>query len=173
MRFIFRNWHIKLSAMALATILYTGIVFSGSFSEDTLPGVDVEPVRKPDNTYLFTDATLAVDVDYRVSVTDLPRVGRESFQAIVDLSTYDLDRAGEPQRLAVEVAADTGIEILDWEPRQVTVRLDAIDMRQVPVVVDLGDVPDGFAVGEPSVEPGRVEIRGPATRLAEVGSAVA
>ncbi|MDQ3880389.1 MAG: hypothetical protein M3295_04880, partial [Chloroflexota bacterium] len=116
--FLFRNWHIKLSAVALATVLYTGIVFSGSFSEDTLPGVDVQPVRKPDNTYLFSDGALAVDVDYRVARTQATRIGRESFQAFVDLSTYDLTRPGEPQRLPVEVTADAGIQVLDWEPRQ-------------------------------------------------------
>ncbi|MFN2484941.1 MAG: YbbR-like domain-containing protein [Candidatus Limnocylindria bacterium] len=173
MGLLLRNWHIKLSAIALATILYTGIVFSGSFSEDTLPGVDVQPVRKPDNTYLFSDAPVAVDVDYRAARTQVTRIGRDSFQAFVDLSTYDLTRPGEPQRLAVEVTADEGIQVLDWEPRQVTVRLDELAVREVPVVVDPGQVPGGFEVGTPSIEPTRVEARGPRTRLAEVVQAVA
>ena len=33
MRFLLRNWHLKLSAVLLATVLYTGLVFSGSFSD--------------------------------------------------------------------------------------------------------------------------------------------
>lgn len=173
MRFIFRNWHIKLSAIASAIVLYTGIVFSGSFSEDTLPGVDVQPVRKPDNTYLFSDEALAVDVEYRAAVTLVGRIGRESFQAFVDLSTYDLTRPGEAQRLAVEVTADEGIQVLDWEPRQVTIRLDELAVREVPVVVDAAEVPSGFELGEATVEPSRVQVRGPRTQLAEVVQAVA
>ncbi|MDQ3880022.1 MAG: CdaR family protein, partial [Chloroflexota bacterium] len=63
--------------------------------------------------------------------------------------------------------------VLDWEPRQVTVRLDELAVREVPVVVDAGDVPEGFELGTPSVEPTRVQARGPRTRLAEVVQAVA
>ena len=42
-RFLLRNWHLKLSAVLLATVLYTGLVFSGSFSDDTIE----LPVRQP------------------------------------------------------------------------------------------------------------------------------
>jgi len=36
MGFLLRNWHLKLSAVLLATVLYTGLVFSGSFSEESI-----------------------------------------------------------------------------------------------------------------------------------------
>ena len=36
MGFLLRNWHLKLSAVLLATVLYTGIVFSGAFDEATI-----------------------------------------------------------------------------------------------------------------------------------------
>ena len=33
-----RNWQLKLASVAVATILYTGLVFSGTFSDETHPG---------------------------------------------------------------------------------------------------------------------------------------
>ena len=36
MGFLLRNWHLKLSAVALSTVLYTGLVFSGSLPESRL-----------------------------------------------------------------------------------------------------------------------------------------
>lgn len=175
MGFVLRNWPIKLAAVAIATILYTGIVFSGSFREETWNGpVDVETVGKPDNTYLFTDEPLAVEeVRYRVPATIVQRVTRESFQAVVDLADYDIARAGEPQRLSVSVTAADGIQVLDWAPRQVTVRLDQLSVRELDVVVDAGEVPPGFELGTAEVEPQTVEAHGPRTRLAEVVHAVA
>lgn len=175
MRFLVRNWHIKVAAVAIATILYTGIVFSGSFREETWNGpVDVETVGKPENTYLFTDEPLAVEqVQYRVPATIVQRVSRESFQAVVDLADYDIARAGEPQRLSVSVTAADGIQVLDWSPRQVTVRLDELSVRQLDVVVQPGEVPAGFELGEATVSPLTVEAHGPRSRLAEVVQAVA
>ena len=36
MNILLRNWHLKLSAVLLAMVLYTGLVFSGSFSDAEL-----------------------------------------------------------------------------------------------------------------------------------------
>ena len=173
MGLLLRNWHIKLAATAIATVLYTGIVFSGSFREESLPAIEVQALHQPANTHLVDGGLTSVDVRFRAPVNLLPRVSRASFQAFVDLSTYDLDRAGEPQRLAVEVTGDDGIQVLDWTPRQLTVTLDHLGTRRIPVVVDPGELPDGFEVGTPRVDPVSVEARGPRSQLAEVLHAVA
>ena len=38
MGILLRNWHLKLSAVLLSTVLYTGLVFSGSFTDVDDPG---------------------------------------------------------------------------------------------------------------------------------------
>ena len=47
MTWLVRNWHLKLGAVALATVLYTGFVYSGSFSEQTFSGVPVLRLSTP------------------------------------------------------------------------------------------------------------------------------
>ena len=172
---LFRNWHIKLAAVAIATIFYTGIVFSGSIREETWTGsIPIQPVDQPQGWYLLEPESLyVVSVDYRVPVQMLGRLSSESFQAVVDLREYDLGRAGEPQRLSVTVTADDGVQVLDWSPRAVTITLDEVAARPVQVVVDHGAVPDGYAVGTPRVDVRQVQVQGPRSVLNEVVQAVA
>ena len=66
MGILLRNWHLKLSAILLATILYTGLVFSGSFSESTLE-VRIEQVNASRDVFVLSGDPGVVEVTYRVA----------------------------------------------------------------------------------------------------------
>src|SRR5919108_630752 len=83
------NWHLKLGALALATVLYTGLVFSGSFTVETEAGVLVEGLNQPDGTVLLGAFLGTVDVRYRASPEAVGAIDPSSFAASVDLSAYD------------------------------------------------------------------------------------
>src|SRR5918997_842451 len=118
MRFLLRNWHLKLSAVLLATVLYTGLVFSGSFTDSTL------------------------EVRYRVANEQAAAVTAADIAVRVDLSAYDMERAPYPQQLPLQARSlRDGIEILTVEPETVLVQLDRVEVRSVPVEVDPGTVP--------------------------------
>ena len=175
MRSLLRNWHLKLGAVALATILYTGLVFSGSFSEHTSPGVPVTSVNQPDGTYLLSPQQLrSVDVRYRVS-TDTPlRVTAESFAVTVDLARYAMTASPEAQSLPIRVRSLLdGMTILDFSPKTVSVAIDRLGERSVRVVVDRGEVPVGLEIGTPTLSDKQVAASGPASLLRRVDRAVA
>ncbi len=174
MRFLLRNWHLKLSAVLLATVLYTGIVFSGAFDEATIQ-VRIEQVNQPANSYVLTGDLGFVQVRYRAAQELLGNVVAEAaFVARVDLSTYDMDDAPAPQVLDVEVRSlNENIEVLSVEPDTVRVEIDQRDQRMVPVEVDLGTVPDGLVVEEPETSEDEVQVRGPASIVAQVDRVVA
>jgi YbbR domain-containing protein len=173
MRFLLRNWHLKLSAVLLATVLYTGLVFSGSFSESSLQ-VPIDDTNQPPNSQVLSGDLGTVEVRYRASNDVAGTVGDQAFVASVDLSTYDMGRAPEPQVLDVEVLPLTDdIEIQSFEPRTVRVAIDRIETRSVPVEVDPGEVPDGLEIGEPVVSAEEVEIRGAASVVGLVDRVVA
>jgi len=132
MAWLFRNWALKLGAVALATILYTGLVFSGSFSDKTLPDVPVTALAQPEGTYLLTQQLGRVDIRYR-SATDAPvTVTAESFAVTIDLASYDMTQAAQVQSLKIHVRSLTdGVEILSYTPNAVSVALDRIDEMQV------------------------------------------
>jgi YbbR domain-containing protein len=174
MGFLLRNWHLKLSAVLLATVLYTGIVFSGAFDEATIQ-VRIEQVNQPANSYVLTGDLGFVQVRYRAAQELLGNVVAEAaFVARVDLSTYDMDDAPAPQVLDVEVRSlNESIEVLSVEPATVRVEIDQRDQRMVPVEVDFGTVPEGLEVDEPETSEDEVQVRGPASVVARVDRVVA
>ncbi|HUH16960.1 MAG TPA: CdaR family protein [Methylomirabilota bacterium] len=173
MRFLLRNWHLKVSAILLATILYTGFVFSGSFSVATIE-VRASTVNQPERSFLLSGDLGTVRVEYRTISDRLSGVLAEAFVATVDLSEYDMERAPAPQVLPVDVTALTdGIDIISVEPSTVRVQLDRLQERTVPVEVDPGSVPQGLALGDPELSAEEVEVRGPSSVVAQVDRAVA
>ena len=174
MGFLLRNWHLKLSAVLLATVLYTGIVFSGAFDEATIQ-VRIEQVNQPANSYVLTGDLGFVQVRYRAAQELLGNVVAEAaFVARVDLSSYDMDDAPAPQVLDVEVRSlNEDIEVLSVEPDTVRVEIDQRDQQMVPVEVDFGTVPEGLEVDDPQTSEDEVQVRGPASVVAQVDRVVA
>ena len=173
MRFLLRNWHLKLSAVLLATVLYTGLVFSGSFSNAEIE-LPVRPVGQPDGSVVLSGAAGTVQITYRAP-SDVPVVlSSESFRATVDLSEYDMERAPEPQILEISVESIVeGVQVLAQDPQTVTVELDQLATKSVPVEVDYGDVPSELEIDEPRVSQDEVEVRGAASFVSRVDRAVA
>jgi YbbR domain-containing protein len=174
MRILLRNWHLKLSAVLLATVLYTGLVFSGSFDEDEI-AVRIEQVNQPANSYVLTGDLGLVQVRYSAARELLGNVVAEAaFVARVDLSEYDMDDAASPQVLDVEVRSlNESIEVLSWTPQTVRVEIDGRDQKMVPVEVDVGAIPEGLEVDRPETSETEVQVRGPASVVAQVDRAVA
>jgi YbbR domain-containing protein len=173
MRILLRNWHLKLSSVLLAMILYTGLVFSGSFSDAELQ-VPIETVNASRDAYVLTGDLGLVQVRYRTTNDLVSTVPADAFRATVDLSDYDLDLAPEPQQLEVTVSTDVdGLQLLSWEPRTVRVEMDRIEVRTVPVEVDTGEIPEGLEIGDPQLSDTEAQIRGPASVIEQVDRLVA
>ena len=176
MAWLFRNWALKLGAVALATVLYTGLVFSGSFSDKTFPGVPVTALAQPEGTYLLTQQLGTVDIKYRSATDPAVTVTAESFAVTIDLADYDMTQAPQVQSLKVSVRSlDDGIEILPdgFTPRSVSVAIDRLDEAQVRVAVDSGVVPPGLEIGTPQLSAQRVTASGPRSLLDRVDRALA
>jgi YbbR domain-containing protein len=173
MSLLLRNWHLKLSAILLATVLYTGLVFSGSFTEDRIQ-VRVEQANAPADSFVLSGDLGFVEVSYRTANNLAASVVAEAFVARVDLAEYDMDRAPEPQVLDVEVTAlSDEVDVLSVTPATVRVEVDRIEARTVPVEVETSEVPDGLEIGEPVVSEDEVQVRGPASIIGSVDRAVA
>jgi len=173
MGLILRNWHLKLSALLLATVLYTGLVFSGSFTDSSVQ-VRVEQVNVSSDVFVLSAEPGVIEVQYRVANEQAGGVTAEDFVVAVDIGAYDLERAPEPQELPLEVRAlKDGLEDLSTVPETVRVAVDRVEVRSVPVEVELGTIPDGLEIDEPVLSAETVEVRGPAAVVGQVDRAVA
>jgi len=173
MGILLRNWHLKLSALLLATVLYTGLVFSGSFSESSIQ-VRIEPANASRDVFVLSGDPGLVEVRYRVLSDDAVVVGEGDVAVRVDLAGYDMSQAPAPQQLPLEwQTLKDGIEILSVVPDTIRVALDQVEVRTVPVEVDRGAIPDGLEIDDPVVSHEEVQVRGPASVVSQVDRALA
>jgi YbbR domain-containing protein len=172
-RFLVRNWPLKLAAVVSATILYSGLVVSQNAR--VWPGpLQIQTVDQPQGAFLLEELPNVTVVRYLAPAEVAGRVSNADFRAEVDLSSVEPAPGGAPVRVAVTVRAlNPRITVLSWEPQQVEVRLDPVTERTVQVTVDRGTVPPGLAASVPEVEPSSVVVRGASSLVARVRSVVA
>jgi YbbR domain-containing protein len=171
-RFLLRNWPLKLAAVLLATMLYTGLVLSQNerIFTDIVP---VDVIRPPAGATLLADIEPVREIRFRAPL-DVGILSPDSFRATVDLSRIEARQGGEAQDVPVTlVAIDRRVQIVDFSPRVVQVRLDFVEERQLPIRVEFGTVPEGISIGTPQTDPTSVTLRGPSSRVSAVRFVVA
>jgi YbbR domain-containing protein len=153
------NWPLKLAAVGLAILLYGGLVLSQS--SRIFPGpIPVTPINYPAGTFLLTAPEPVRLIRYLAPPSVQPIAS--TFVAEVDLS--QIEAGAGPQSAPIIVRAiDDRIRVLSSEPDVMTVQLDNVESRSVPVVVDRGSPPNGIEVGETTVSPTEVTVTGPAS----------
>jgi YbbR domain-containing protein len=159
LRLVTHNWPLKLGAVALATLLYGGLVVSQSSAP--FPGtVQIHAVNPPPGAIVLTNLGPVSGIRY-VAPPDLGlRIDSDSFDATVDLAT--VAPTGVPTTVDVNVeAVDSRVQVLDFEPKRITVTVDRVGTKTVPVRVVLGPVPSGFDIGDPVADSSEVTVSGP------------
>jgi YbbR domain-containing protein len=69
----------------------------------------------------------------------------------------------------VSMELPEGVRILEITPRSLTLHLEPVETREVPVEARFeGALPEGFARGAVQVEPGRIRVRGPQSHVEAV-----
>lgn len=168
---VVHNWPLKLGAVALATLLYAGLVI--------LTNAKVFPVSIPiEATGVTADVTILSDLGAVREIRYLApedlglRLDSTNFRATVDLG--DVDPAKGRRLVDVEVESiDPRVQVVDFQPRQIVVELDTVISRTVPARAVMGPVPSGLDVGDPVVEDDSVTVTGAASAVERVAEAQA
>ena len=174
LRFLVHNWPLKLAAIALATLLYGGLVLSQSSQPFTTP-IPIQYANAPTNVVVLSNPGFVTRIRY-VAPPDLGfRVEGTTFAASVDLSK--VEPTGGPVLVPVTVTTiDPRVQILDFEPRSVPVTLDRVATKQVDIKAELLPVPSGLDAGEPTAEQATATVSGPqsvVSTITEVRASVA
>ena len=145
----------------LATLLYAGLIVSAS--ADTFGGrIPIQVLNQPEQTFVLGSLDDVTSVRYIAVGTDRPAVTSSSFTATIDLADVEAVAGAPPVSVPVVVrAVDPRIQVVDFSPSRVAVRLDPLVTKDVPVRVDLGTVPPGLDVREPVVSQESVAVSGP------------
>jgi YbbR domain-containing protein len=171
--FVIRNWPLKLAAILLATALYAGIVVSQSAR--TWPGlVSIEPVNQPADAFILDVMPEVTGIRYVAPVDAANRLSSASFTATVDLASVDPRSTAPYVSVPVVVTAtDPRVQVVDYSPQRVQIRIDPLVDATVPVVVDRGTLPEGLSASAAVAVPSEVTVTGPRSQVERVVSALA
>src|SRR5437867_10928365 len=157
------NWHLKLISLILAVMLW--MVVATETSSELGMEVPLEYRNIPAQLEITGDTTNTVQVRLRGSSNVIRDVSAKDVSTTIDLSNM---RPGEkilplsPQN----VQAPFGAEVIRVNPSSVRFNLERTLTKTVPVVPTiLGQPADGFEIGAVRVNPSKVEIEGPESRI--------
>jgi YbbR domain-containing protein len=161
---IVHNWPLKLAAIGLATLMYGGLVLSES--TQTFTGVIAVTAKgQPADTFRLTALEPVTLIRY-FAPAGVP-VTTSSFEATVNLAGIDAQAGKVNVRIEVS-SPDSRIRVLGFEPQFMSVQLDPLDQKSVPVQVERGVVPGGLDLGDTTVDPAVVTVSGPQSSVRQV-----
>jgi YbbR domain-containing protein len=160
-RVIVHNWPLKIAAVGFAVVLYVGLLLSQSAR--TFPGsIPIQTQNQSSDMYVLSDLGVVTGIRYVVPGDLGLRVDASSFSATVDLS--GVQPSGKPVPLTVHLTAtDPRVQVLDFSPRRITVTIDQVTTRTVPIKAIVLGVPNGFELGDPELAQGTAQVTGPET----------
>jgi YbbR domain-containing protein len=166
LRFILHNWPLKLAAIALASLLYGGLVLSQTTQPFTDP-VPIENPNPPPNMIVLSNLGSVTRITY-VAPPDLGlRIDSKTFEASIDLA--NVQPTGQAVSVDVTVeATDDRIQVLDFEPRAISVIVDRLGSREVPIETILQPLPSGLDAGEPILEEETAVVSGPESLVSTI-----
>ena len=171
-KFIVRNWPLKIGAILLAVMLYGAMVVLQTTQQ--FPGtVAVETVNQPPNSYLVKPDPMPAVRDIRyLAPADVP-ISQSSFRATIDLTGAKVSDSDYSWVKVQLVSTDQRVQVVDYQPQQIRVTLDQIIQRTDDVHEDYGTPPAGQQPGTPQVSPSSVSVSGAASIVSRVAYAVA
>lgn len=167
------DWPLKLGALGLAMALFVGV--SLSQNDRTWPGqVSIDVLDPPRGGAVLDLPGTVTGIRYRAPLDAAVTLANGSFMASIDLSDVVPTAGGDPVAVPVRVIAlDPRVQVIDYAPRSVNVRVDQLVTRPMAITVDRGTVPPGLALGPPVTSPASAILRGASSRVAAVQAVVA
>jgi YbbR domain-containing protein len=163
-----RNFRLKVFAFALAVAAWAYFHFSAGpnitahFVQQLNVPIAVSNLR-PGYVARYTEKFAAVTID---APRNGPAVRADAIAAVLDLRSYDDTGVFN---VPVEIIAPK-FQIRSLTPASVTLTIDRIAERTVPVSIEYHNMPKGVVVESAGVNPSAIVLRGVAADLARVQS---
>ena len=163
-----RSW--MLVALCMSLILWATVAAQQNPDVSTFVGGIPVELRDRPSGLVATSPVLPVNVDVQAPLDALPRLGPTTFRAHIDLGGATPGVQEFPVRVE---ASDRRVRIEKVTPEKMTLRLEAIKKREVPVRLNVVDNPPfGYVAKGAHATPMQVTISGPEGQVDRVTAAV-
>jgi YbbR domain-containing protein len=169
--FVAHNWPLKVAAVGLAALLYVALALSQNSKE--WRGQVAIDVRNQPSAVLTNGVQFVTSIRYFAPVDVANRVTGDDFSAWIDLSNADATTTTDVSVDVHLTSPDPEVQIVDWTPKRISVHLDPLREKVVPVQVDEGTKPPGLEVRDPVVDTSQVTVSGTQSTVSQVVAAVA
>lgn len=166
---ILANWPLKITALGLSAILWAAVAGREPTTQLIAVRLEVEPPEGRTRTGELPEVQALYWGTARelIKLYGQPPVIRKVLPDTITGSDYTLQLSlGD-----LVTAEGAAVRAQRIEPREITIHLDDVVQRSVPVVEQVTPRPDtGFQIFSVSVTPRQITIRGPAAQIETVDS---
>jgi YbbR domain-containing protein len=166
---LFEDWTLKVLALAITLGLWYAVTTQRAPATMRLRAVQLDFIL-PENVELGNDPVDEVDITLEGSQGKLAELNARNLMARADVA--DLRPGDRVARLSdknVTMDLPDGVHIVEITPRSLTLHLETVAEREVPVEVRFeGEPPEGFRRGQIQITPPSVRVRGPESHVAAV-----
>ena len=171
-RWVTRDWKLKLVSLGLALGLWLLLVPSEKMSSEKSLTIPLETRNVPAGLEIVERPARTVDVTLRAPKRLLGEIGPSSLVA-----SLDLERATVLQQEyalnASMIAVPQGAEVVKISPSRVTIKLERTAEASLEVHATVRGKPAaGFRVARIEIEPTKVAVQGPESRIKASDAAV-
>lgn len=157
---------LKFLALAVACLIW--FVVSAPRREEVRERIvtaSISLVGLPPRLVITTDIPGTVAVRVRGRLSDLKALASQNLEASLDLSKIQAGEAEVTLR-AHSINVPETIEVISIVPNKVRFRIEPLRRRAVSIRPFLvGDPPPGYFAGEPTPDPDRALVSGPASQI--------
>lgn len=172
-RVLIHNWHLKLSALGLATFLWA-LVQTEPLSQETFSDVPVR-VELLDTAWAVSRAPSPSSVELRLGgpAREMIRLAREGTGVVIPVAVVgSRDTVVELQREWVQLGQRAGVTVESLSPPTVALSFEPAVAKTVPLAMRVrGELPASLSLSSRlGMTPESVHVRGPQSELAGLDS---
>jgi YbbR domain-containing protein len=164
------NWGVGVLSIVLAVALWVFVTDKANPDvTGAVPGnIAVKAVNVPEDQAVFSLSPETVRVSVQAPDSIFGNLEAADFTASIDLAGVTSQQAIVPVRVETSKGR---VDVLEISPLQVTVRLENVTSRTVPVESNLvGPPPPGFEARTITVQPEETVVTGPESLVAKVAT---
>lgn len=164
------DWVMKLVALVITFALWVGVTGLSKPTVQRMNGIPLT-LRFGNNVDAAT-TTQEIDIIISGDKRKIDQINRNDLVVSLDLSEVPPgDRVIQLNPDTVSLPLPNGIKLDEIQPRQIAVKLETVEIKEVPVnAVTEGQLPEGFEIYSQAVTPQKVRVRGPANLMRALSS---